>query len=79
MYYGELFDLWFPVNKSPKNFDRDGNKKTFNVGGYYRHDFSQKDISLIALNSIHFKEDNECQQTGPTMLDWLETNLEANA
>lgn len=60
MYYGELFDIWFPEDNSPKGFDRDEASRTFMNGGYYRHDFPQNSLTLLALNSINFKDDNQC-------------------
>lgn len=59
-YFGELFDIWFPLDNQPSGFDYESAKSTFMDGGYYRHDFPNETTSLLALNSMYFMSQNMC-------------------
>lgn len=77
-YFSELFDVWFPENRVPESFNRAEASLTFSKGGYYRHDFKHSDRTLLVLNTMFFKKDNECSLgDGFAQLDWLEAQLEA--
>ena len=72
-YYGDLFEVWFPVDHTPEGMDRYQAKETFMHGGYYRYDIPNTDMTVLALNSMFFKEDNPCAfGDGADMLDWFE-------
>jgi len=58
IYYGELFDTWFPKDKLPVNFDYKSANETFYKGGYYRYDFKDTNLVVLALNSMFFSENN---------------------
>ena len=60
MYYSELFDIWFPKDNLPSNFDYQNARQSFLEGGFYQYNFADIDVSLIALNTMYFKEDNHC-------------------
>ena len=76
IYLGELFDLWFPASNQPDGFQSDAAKASFMQGGYYRHDFPDESITLLALNSMYFMSENNCQlERGDTQLDWLEAQF----
>jgi len=57
-YYQELFDTWFPKDKLPVNFDYNTANETFFHGGYYRYDFSESNLAVLALNTMFFAEAN---------------------
>mmetsp|Transcript_23993 Transcript_23993/g.36854 ORF Transcript_23993/g.36854 Transcript_23993/m.36854 type:complete len:121 (+) Transcript_23993:606-968(+) len=38
-YYSELFDVWFPEGKQPKDFNSTDARTSFLDGGYYKHRF----------------------------------------
>lgn len=61
-YFSELFDIWFPHDNLPQGFDYETSKQTFMAGGYYRHDFPNEDISILAMNSIYFMTENKCEK-----------------
>ena len=49
-------------------------------GGYYSHDFADTELTLLALNSMYFKTDNNCSlEVGHSQLDWLERVLQKNS
>jgi len=56
-----MFDILFPLDQLPTDFDREAAKKTFLIGGFYTHHFSSSKTTLIALNSMFWKIDNECE------------------
>jgi hypothetical protein len=73
-YFGELFDIWF--EGQPKEFSKEAARQTFMQGGYYRHDFRNSNDTLLALNSMYFMTENQCQlQRGSAQLDWLESQI----
>ena len=39
IYYGDLYNLWFPQDDSPAGWNHTAAKETFSQGGYYRYDF----------------------------------------
>ena len=61
-YFQDLFGIWFPEGKTHPDFNIDENKKTFHKGGFYRHDFKNSSLSLIAMNTIYFTSENECMR-----------------
>ena len=72
--YSRLYDVWFsdsavkPVQKS-----------TFLDGGYYRFDFPESDISVLAMNSaIYGLESHDQNDAADRQLIWLEQNLKEN-
>lgn len=72
-YYSSLFDVWFPADLMPKGMDRNATNATFMQGGYYRYDFDDSNLTLLALNTMFFKDDNKCAlEDGSEQLDWLE-------
>jgi hypothetical protein len=38
-YYSDIFNIWFPNNSLPLNFDYVNSQQSFLSGGYYRYDF----------------------------------------
>jgi len=54
MYYQQLYDLWFPEEHRPPNFDNKTVSDTFKNGGYYRYDFANTDLTLLALNTMYY-------------------------
>lgn len=60
-YYQGLFDIWFPKDHQPQNFDQEKAHKSFLQGGYYKYDFKDHNTSLIALNTMYFNKKNICQ------------------
>jgi len=70
-YFSELFDVWFA--EQPAGFDREAARETFLVGGYYRHQFADSKTTLLALNSMYWKLDNECElDIAEQQMNWLE-------
>ena len=59
-YFGEMFDLWFPKDNAPENFDLKSAKETFMQGGYYRHAFKDENIEILAMNTMYFMQENIC-------------------
>jgi len=59
-YFGELFDMWFPKEQMPDNFEYDEAQKSFMQGGYYKHTFKGENVTLLAMNSMYFMKDNIC-------------------
>lgn len=73
MYFSELFDVWFPADLVPTSFNREAAFRTFMQGGYYRHDFEDSTTSLLALNTMFFMKENECEfDKADEQLEWLE-------
>ena len=74
-YYPLIFDIWFskqdakPVDPEP-----------FFDGGYYRYDFENRDLSLLAMNTVMYMSGNrEFTSAMQNQMDWLEKNLKENA
>ena len=74
-YYPLIFDIWFskqdakPVDPEP-----------FFDGGYYRYDFENRDLSLLAMNTVMYMSGNrEFTSAMQNQMDWIEKNLKENA
>ena len=76
IYYSELFNLFFPEDKSPKGLNREEAFKTFVDGGYYRYDFPDRNLTLLSMNTLIFNSENVCELENATkQLNWLEQQL----
>jgi hypothetical protein len=64
----------------PSGFDEERAHESFMQGGYYEHDFDDSQTSLLAMNTIFFKDDNKCKiDKGNQQLDWLDNTLQEAA
>lgn len=60
LYFGNLFDIWFgDIVEEHFKFNKSQVKETFMQGGYYRHDFANTSVSLLALNSMYMCVENQ--------------------
>ena len=73
MYYGELYNIWFSevpalANNTPAHVN-----KTFQQGGYFRYDISEK-LGVISLNSMIMSARNpqNVQDQKDVMFAWLD-------
>lgn len=70
-YYKELHELWFPSNYNGP-VDYRGIKETFLDGGFYAYDFPNSNLTLLALNTLMFIDDNVCNKEGAwRQLNWI--------
>ena len=74
-YYPIVWDIWFK-DQIAKPVDPD----TFFDGGYYRYDFENRSISLLALNTIMYMAKNrEYSDAMQNQINWLEKIFIKNA
>lgn len=79
MYYTRLFDVFFPEGKQPEGFNATAAKQTFYAGGYYRYDFPNSSFTLLSLNTMFFKNGNDCgRPEANVMLKWFRQQLTNN-
>lgn len=77
IYFGDLFKAWF--SESNKVSNKSSIEETFLKGGYYRYDFENKPVSLLALNTMYFMSENMCMlNQSQVQLDWFEKHLSEN-
>jgi hypothetical protein len=65
IYFGDLHKTWFP--ESIKMNNQESIKSSFLQGGYYKYDFENKNVSLLALNTMYFMTVNKCMLNESTV------------